>query len=219
MKFRVRWTSKLIWAAAVLLCGSVPVLAQSSQATIIFHFEHPALAPPSYTMVIHEDGSGHYHADAAGATPLDQDMTLADPLRSQIFALVRKERFFAADCANKSKNLAFTGTKTLQYTGPDGNGTCTFDHARDVKLQEAAGGLIAAANTMQQGSKLRSLLAHDKLGLDAALASLSEEQASGLAIDLQNIAPVLQEIADRDEVLNHSRARAASLLSTAMPQR
>ncbi len=194
---------------------AVPV--RGGVATVSFQFDNPALQPPRYSLVMAEDGTGRYHSEAVGVAaatqPLDRAITLAAPLRKQWFAAARKNRLFAVECDTKRDKIAFTGNKTLSYTGPEGAGSCTFNYARDPKLEQLAGSLIAVANTLEEGRKLESLLSHDKLGLDAEVELLGEEQADGRALELENIAPVLHAIAGNEEVLHRTRSRAEALLT------
>ncbi len=212
--------------AASLLLGCVPLLAQdaprqgTTPATVTFAFSNPALQPARYSLVIREDGTGHYHSepgsapvqDGSVAQPFDRDITLGGPIRAQLFALARKDHFFARECDSKRSNLAFTGTKTLTYAGPEGAGSCSFNHGREAQLDQAANSLIAVATTLEEGRKLALLLQHDRLGLDAEVELLAGEEAGGRALALENIAPVLHAIANSDEVMHHTRSRAEALL-------
>ncbi len=197
----------------------------TAAATITFVFDNPGLQPPHFRMVLAEDGAGHYESSGIAATeasataaPFSRDMTVADPLRRELFAVARKDQHFAAHCALDRK-LAFTGDKTISYSGPDGAGSCMFNYARDHELQQAAEQLQAVANTLEEGRKLQLLLDHDKLGLDAGIEQLGKEQANGLAMDLQNLGSLLREIAANPDVLNRTRERASALLTAGPPAR
>ncbi len=190
-------------------------------ATITFHFSNPALEPPAFTMQVREDGTGHYHSDpgtgpTAGQLPLDRDIQLAEPTRSQLFAAARKNHFFATECPSHAK-VAFSGEKTFSYAGADGAGSCTFNYSRIAQLQALSTSLIAVATTLEEGRRLEVLLAHDKLGLDAKMEQLAGEKTDGLAMDFENIAPVLHLIAGDEEVLHRTRSRAESLLGIGPP--
>ncbi len=204
----------LLWRAAWAQTGT-------QGATITFHFSNPALQPSAYTLEIHEDGSGRYRSEGGSpagsaaspeAQPLDRSMTLAEPLRGQLFQLAHRNHLFATECSIKGGHVAYTGDKTFRYAGADGEGSCTFNYSRIAPLQGMAGSLMAVANTLEEGRRLESLLLHDKLGLDAEMETLSAEQADGRALDFQNIAPVLNSIAADEEVLHRTRTRAQLLL-------
>ncbi len=202
----------LMWPAAALAQGAV----------ITFTFDNPALQPAHYVITVPEQGPGRFTSGPGSATEstpgasdseaLSRQVALPDPQKARLFALARRNKLFAADCANTHGNLAFTGNKTLAYRGPEGAGTCTFNYAKDAKVGQAADELIAVATTLDEGRKLEVLLAHDKLGLNAEVDILAGEQASGRAAALANIAPVLQRIAADPDVLNHTRSSAEALL-------
>lgn len=188
----------------------------TAQATVTFVFANPALQPPHYSLAMHEDGIARYHAEDGNATPpeFERELRIDDGLRTRLWAEARKEKFFTVPCESKhGAKLAFTGHKTMSYAGPEGQGSCTFNYAQNPQLEALGNDLIAVAATLEQGRRLESLLQHDKLGLDAEIENLEAESAGGRALDLRNIAPVLQAIASSDEVMTHTRSRAAALLT------
>lgn len=203
-----------------LSCPLVCAAQSGAPAAVTFSFSNPGLQPPEYSLLIHADGAAHYRSvgsatgSAAGpeGSEFERELRVDDALRGRLFSLARKRHWFATACESKHK-VAFTGTKTLSYAGPEGQGSCTFNYADDAGLNGVAGDLISVATTLEEGRKLELLLAHDRLGLDAEVESLAGEQAGGRALDLENIAPVLQAIAADEAVLTHTRTRAAALLS------
>ena len=203
--------------AVVLALGASIAWGEAPPATITFTYSNPALEPGSYSLEIHEDGSGSYHSEPGRAAsprpPFDRAIVVGGQLRSRLFAAARKHRLFATECAMHKGNLAFTGDKTLRYAGTEGSGSCAFIYARDAQLQILADQLIALGSTLEQGRQLELLLSHDKLGLDAAIGSLAEEQASGRAAEIENLLPVLHAIAANPEVLNRTRARTTALIA------
>lgn len=184
-------------------------------ATVTFAFSNPALQPPRYSLLVHGDGTAHYHAEEGSTPPpeFERDLRLDDRLRGRLDAAARKNKWFTAPCESKhSAKVAFTGNKTFTYAGPEGQGSCTFNYAQDAQLEQLSNDLIAVAATLEEGRKLETLLAHDKLGLETEVEMLGTQAAGGRALDLQNIAPVLRAIADSDGVMTHTRTRAAALL-------
>jgi hypothetical protein len=188
------------------MCAQAP-------ATVTFSFSNPGLDPPAYTLLIHADGSGVYRQPTpSGASQPDIPITLDPALRQQLFAAARHSRFFAVECQMKHSRVAFSGQKIFAYSGPEGNGSCTFNYAKDQQLDQLGEQLEAVVATLVDGKHLAVLLAHDKLGLDAAVNQLAQAQSGGQALDLGNIAPVLRAIAADDGVLDHTRTLALSLL-------
>ncbi len=211
----------------LVLCAALAGTQLSAQApsarTITFTYDNPGLQPPHYVEMIHEDGTGTFEStvgnnaaptDRAAPRSLARPIKVADPLLHQLFQSAQRNHFFATPCSLKHSNLAFTGNKTFAYAGPDGQGSCTFNYAKDQQLQALAGRLIAIATTLAEGANLELLLSHDKLGLEAAMTRLTSEQEEGLVGELENIAPILQAIANDGEVLHHTQAQATALLKT-----
>jgi hypothetical protein len=202
-----------------------PLSAQTppaTQAHIVYTFEHPQLQPSRYTITIDETGAGRFasqpgppgdSSDGVFPTALDRPILLDDSLRSDLFRYARSHSFFATHCSASQNGLAFTGNKTLSYSGPDGSGSCTFVWAGDPGLQRIADQLGAVAFTLEEGRRLDVEVRHDRLGLDAELETLQDAVKDRRAWDLPNIADQLKVIADDQQVMDRARKRALALLS------
>lgn len=208
------------------IATSAPALAQATptlgSAHIVFTFEHPQLQPSQYTITVDETGAGRFASkpgpvsdpsDDVFPTALDRSILLDDTLRSDLYRYARSHSFFATRCTTTKTSLAFTGNKTLSYTGPDGSGSCTFVWAEDPTLQRLADQLGAVAFTLEEGRRLDLEVRHDRLGLDAELASLQDAFKDHRASDLPNIADQLHTIADDQQVMDRARKRAQALLA------
>jgi hypothetical protein len=192
-------------------------------ARIVFSFDHPQLQPAHYTITIDETGDGHFDS-VPGAAASDQDDTvrpapvnrtirLDDGLRADLFRYARSHAFFGGRCDRGQSGLAFTGNKTLAYTGSDGRGTCSFVWASDTVLQRLTDQLNAVAFTIEIGRRLDVEVQHDRLGLDSELSELQDAVKSRRASGLPNIAPELETIAGDQQVMDRARKRATALLS------
>lgn len=208
----------LLAAPALTPAQSPPTLGS---AHIVFTFEHPQLQPSQYTITFDETGAGRFESkpgpvsdptDGIFPTALDRPMLLDDTLRGDLFRYARAHNFFATRCTT-SKTLAFTGNKTLSYSGPDGSGSCKFVWAEDPTLQRLADQLEAVAFTLEEGRRLELEVRHDRLGLDAELANLQDAFRDHRASDLPNIADQLNAIAQNDQVMDRARKRAQTLLA------
>ena len=61
-------------AAGFLLIAALagaPYVAAQAPATVTFHFEDPRMQPAKYTITLHEDGTGHFHAEGGSTSPDD----------------------------------------------------------------------------------------------------------------------------------------------------
>jgi len=195
----------------------------SASPEIRFSFEHAQLDPAEYTLVVHEDGYGHYQStpgpvstsgsDGFASTPQQREMVIRDPLLASLFRIARSHHFFAMECEAPDSHVAFTGKKTVAYTGSDGHGECTYNWSRDPQLNQFADDLMAIAYTFYEGNRLATLHAHSRLGLDAELENLQSAVKDHRALEIANIAPELQSIAADPAVMNRARNRARALLS------
>jgi hypothetical protein len=199
-----------------------------ASATISFQFENAQLQPASYSLEIHEDGSGHYKSAPGVPTPgagvdagpadyitpqaLNREIKVSEPLRSQLFAAARSHHFFAMECEATKLHVAFTGKKTLTYSGTDGRGSCTYNYSKDDQLNRLAEQMEAIAFTLEEGQRMALQHEHSRLALDAELETLQDAAKSGRALEIENIAPQLQSIAEDEEVLLRARRRARMLL-------
>ena len=152
--------------------------AASSAATITYQFEHavPGVPVPRYTVVLHEDGSGTYHAEEAerrsadsavqqvSAKIIDRPMMVTAEMAAKIFQSARALNRFNIFCGTKAKNIASTGKKTLSYAGPEGAGSCTYDYSDDKSVEELTDLFYGIVYTMDVGRKLDFERRFDRLG-------------------------------------------------------
>jgi hypothetical protein len=181
---------------------------------ISFHFETAFGQVQDYTIDVNQDGTGKYWTGPATAGGLS--LRISATTVAKIFA--GKASIGAGTCETHLKNIAKTGKKTLVYHDNDEVAQCVFNYSDDDKLNDMATTFLSIASTIQEGDKLKHDHRFDHLGLDADLDSLLASAKSGSAIELQNIAPVLQSIVDDDEIMSPSRRKAKSLLELAGAQ-
>jgi hypothetical protein len=71
------------------------------------------------------------------------------------------------------------------------------------------------AATLDEGSKLEREYAHGRLSLDSEIEILDQMVHDGRAIELENIAPILQTLAGDDAVLQRVQRHARAMLQGA----
>jgi hypothetical protein len=212
----------------MMLSLAVAVLAflqtPATSAKIVFAFEEGKSQPSAYTLEINENGAGHFRSTAASAPAsasedeiapgaIDQDIQINDPLLSHFFSVARTNHFFAVECEIGHGNIAFTGKKTFTYSGPDGQGSCTYNYSRIPVMNQLTNEMIAIANTLEIGRRLAIEHEHSRLALDSEMEALEEASKAGRALEIENIAPTLQSIANDETVLLRARRRAAGLIN------
>ena len=219
------WALLPCLAALITVSGPPRLLAQNPTAQIKFHYENPKLQPPEYVITVEENGNGHFVSQGVSTSPPDSENVAAGPqdqpihisqgLRTELFTVARKNKLFNVRCEDPSKNIAFQGTKTIAYQGPEGQGTCTYNWSRIAQIDKLTDQLQALAATIEEGGKLQRQYEHGRLSLDAELEFLTQMVADGRAAEIENIAPILRTIAADDAVLKRVQRRAQALLQAA----
>lgn len=209
----------------LLALGSLRIMGQNTsaappaQSEVSYQFDRPGLSVPRFTLSIKEDGSGRYQADEAPVSGtgvpgkhIDRTMNISQPTTATIFKMARSLDRFNTDCASKAKNIANTGKKTLSYSGPDGQGTCTFNFSENKNLMSLIDMFTAIAFTMDEGRRLDFLHRFDRLGLDAEMETLAHEYEAKRALELQTISSTLMSIISDEDLMQRVRTRAQRLL-------
>ena len=199
--------SFLLLAAAALPQGDLKLMH--------FGFEQAQQSVPRYAFELYENGAGVYNApeDGKSAQPKVSGAIRVSPATLQII-FAAKDAILANHCGTKAKNIADTGTKTLEYFSEGVKSACVFNYSDDVKVRDAASACIAMAETLHVGDQLAHERRFDRLAMDATLDSLIEEVKAGRAIEVQNIAPVLQGIVGDERLMERVRSKAAHLLES-----
>lgn len=187
-------------------------------------FSNPALYPAQWTLVLHPDGSGHFHAEGGvkpadseeGILPakVDRDVNLNSDFTNRIFQTVHTKRILNGNCESHLK-VAFQGLKKISYTGPDTKGGCQFNYSSDKEIQEFGDSMVAVGSTLIEGARLELLYQHDPLGLDKAIQYVVEASDDGRLQQICAIKDILERLEDDPRVLDRVRKRARMLLAHA----
>jgi hypothetical protein len=218
----------LLLAFATAAQAQAPLRAEdsapvASAAHVTPVFERAGFTIPRFTLDVDERGRGTYAGEEAmpvvrglpsepAVQRFDREFTVSAASAVKIFALAQQLDYFNLTCASNAKNVADTGTRTLRFSGPDTSGSCTYKFSENKTVMELEGLLRGIAETMDRGRELDRLHRYDRLGLDDAMASLTEEIKDGSAREVGTIAPSLRAIAEDADVLLRVRTRAAALL-------
>ena len=199
-----------------------PQTSASADPVFQIDFSDPGLSPSQWTLTLHPDGSGHFRSqmgkppDAVSpqleAPGIDRDIQLSASFAAGVFDAAERHKWFNESCESHLK-VAFQGWKTLTYTGPQGQGSCTFNYSKDKEIQELGESLLAVEQTIMEGARLELLLQHDRLGLDAEMDWLTEAADDGRVQQLCVIRDILERLAQDDSVLERVRKRARMLLA------
>jgi hypothetical protein len=212
---------KTAWLALMSLLIALPALADSG-AVVRVDFSNPGLYPAQWTLVLHPDGSGHFHAEGGNKPSdedemvlparVDRDVNLSKDFASHIFQSVHDKRLLSGKCESHLK-VAFQGLKKISYSGPDGQGGCEFNYSSSKEIQELGESLVAVGSTLIEGARLELLLQHDPLGLDKAIQFVVEASDDGRLQQIGAIRDILERLQDDPHVLERVRKRAHMLLA------
>jgi hypothetical protein len=218
---RGAWLS-LTAAAAFALAAHVQA-SSSPDAVFVADFTNPGVSPSHWTLTLHRDGSGHFRSERGNPPNAsegmdvpdeDRDVRLSADYAEHVFQTAKAHNWFNQKCESHLK-VAFQGWKKLSYTGPDGQGSCTFNYSRDNEIQALGDSLIGVAETLREGARLEMLLQHDRLGLDREMEYISDGAKDGRIVQIGAIREILERLAADEEVLERVRKRAQTLLAHA----
>jgi hypothetical protein len=219
---------RIISIAACLLLASVCMQAQSAgppQApTVIFKMSwNKGLPWSDYAFTVNENGATHFKAtgnaiEGGQTDDFEQDFTMSEANLQEIFRLAKAADYFQGQFESKTKNVAKTGTKTLEFHGPSLDTSTTYNFSPNPNIQQLTKLFQATAVTIDYGRKLSYQYRFDKLGMDTRLKELVDLHASGMAEELHAIEPILRKIADDDGILHVARLEAKQLLKSTSPQ-
>lgn len=210
-------------AALAMVAGACAARAEVAPAVVEVEFLNPGLTPSHWLLTLNPDGRGHFKSERGAAVSqlqsidapnVDRDVTVSAEFAAHVYQAARAHRFFAQDCESHL-NVAFQGTKTLRYRGPDGQGSCAFNYSKDKEIQALGDSLVAVAGTILEGARLELLLQHDRLGLDAETEYLVEAAGDGRAQQIVAIRGILEQLAEDPRVMERVRKRARVLLARA----
>lgn len=221
---RILLPAALAALAFPVWCPAQQTAASAPDPVITVEFSNPQLSPSHWTLVFHPDGSGHFRSQMGPASSnsgddmrvpdLDRDVQLSPQFAASVFRVAKTHAWFNQPCESHMK-VAFQGWKTFRYSGPAGQGSCTFNYSRDREIQSLGDAFVGVAETVVEGARLEMLLQHDPLGLDQEMETLTAAAQNGSAQQICVIKGILQRLAGDQDVMEIVRKRARALLARA----
>lgn len=186
-----------------------------------FLFDWPVQNPPRYSIAIDSAGRATYRsepsADPNGGSapdPYRVEWTVSEATRTKVFDAARQLNYFQGKFETRSK-VAQTGTKSLTYKDSSRDISTSYNYSENPLIRDLTRIFQSIAATAEMGRKLTYDARYNKLGVEADLKALQEQQKSGDAIELLSIAPVLQQIANDNAMFRMSQQRARVILKAA----
>lgn len=205
----------------LLLCtGALPQSPsrQDPPSSISFSLDFPQSIPDHYQITVASDGHASYDStgkltpDSEPGDPYHLDFTLSPASCQHLFDLAAKAKYFEGKVDSGRRNLASTGAKVLTYSNGDRHSRAEYNYSPLPAVQEITSIFQGMSTTLEFGRRLDFYHHHQKLALEAELKRMEEMAKDKSLQEIQAIAPLLQQIATDQTVLNVSRARAQRLL-------
>jgi hypothetical protein len=197
-------------------------VAQAPSPVVVADFTNPGVSPSHWLITLHRDGNGHFHSDRGDPPPtetkeidvpvIDRDIQVSASFADHVFQTAQQHNWFNEECESHMK-VAFQGWKKISYSGPEAEGTCTFNYSKDKDIQALGDALMGVAETMLEGARLEMLLQHDRLGLDKEMEFLVEASKDGRLREICTIREILAKVEGDPEVLDRVRKKARVLLA------
>ncbi len=199
-----------------LICCCIPVSAQQP-ATVTFTLDFPNSEPDHYVISVSSDGHANYESNGKLSRDAEDDgyrldFLLSPATRARIFDLAKRAHYFQGDIDSKKRNLASTGSKTLAYKDDQRSTQATYNYSPLAAVQELTQLFQNLSATLEFGHRLQYFHHYQKLALDDELKRMEETAKQNGLVELTALAPILQQIANDNSVINPVRARAQRLL-------
>lgn len=204
-----------VLALCLLAAAQDPVVP-----TVGFDLAFPGSQPDKYTILIPSTGNATYSSDGkltanSESNDFRVDFLISDATRNRVFDLAKRAHYFDGQLDSKKKGLAFTGSKTLMYRDAEKNTKATYNYSTIPAVQELTQLFQELSTTLEFGRRLEYYHRYQKLALDDELKRMEEMAKQDNLRELGAVAPVLQQIAADQSVINPVRARAERLLERA----
>jgi hypothetical protein len=194
--------------------------AAPQPASVVFRFAWAQGLPWSdYAFTVKENGATEFKAmvnaaENGGSEAFEQEFVMSEANLQKVFQLAKATNYFQGQFEAKQKNIAKTGTKTLEFHSPALDTSTTYNFSPNPNIQQLTRLFQSIATTMDYGRKLTFQYRFDKLGMDTRLKELVDLRANGMAEELQSIEPILRKIAEDDGVMHLARLEAKQLLKS-----
>ena len=213
-----------ILSCVALLALCLPGLAQDAPPTVAFGFSFPGSQPEHYAISIPASGNATYISDGKLTPNSDSDafrveFSVSEQTRTRLFDLAKRANYFDGELDSKKKGLASTGVKTLTYKDAQRVRQATYNYSQIPAVQDLTRIFQNLSTTLEFGRRLDYYHRYQKLALDDELKRMEDMAKQNSLEEIRAVAPMLQQIASDQTVINPVRARAQRLLAQANASR
>lgn len=214
-----RWAERIRGVGLVFAIVSLASLSHAADsATVTFTLDFPDSSPEHYSISVQSDGHAKYEStgkiskDSDDRDTYQTEFAFSEATRTRIFELAAQAHYFSGKVDSGNKKLAFTGAKKLAFTSAQQNSSAAYNFSSIPAVQQLTTLFQGVSATLEFGHRLSYFHRYQKLALDEELKGMEEQAQRGDLIELQAVAPILQEIYDDPAVIKVVRARARRIL-------
>jgi hypothetical protein len=214
------WKAREPWLLlSCVLLASFTFAQDTKTATVSFTLDFPQSIPDHYSISVSADGHAEYNStgkltpDSEPPDPFHLDFTIFPSTRQKIFDLSAKAKYFEGKVDSGKRNLASTGKKVLAYRDGPRSTQAEYNYSPVPAVQELTTLFQNISTTLEFGRRLDYYHHYQKLALEDELKRMEEMTRDKNLDEIQAVAPILQQIATDQSVINVSRARAQRLLA------
>ncbi|MCI0402205.1 MAG: hypothetical protein L0212_01615 [Acidobacteria bacterium] len=196
-----------------LLAGVSPLWTLPDEARAVLRFTKvfPGGAPDFVEVSVDETGAATYRGRADEDAEL-QKFQLSPQATQRLFSLAAALNHFQGIEVESPHKVAFMGEKTFAYTKDGRESSIRFNYTEDptaLGLQEV---FEAIGRGRYYCEQLESRLRYDRLGIIEVMRNFERDFNAGKLTDVQQFAPLLEQIANDPSLARLARSRAADLL-------
>ncbi len=203
----------------VAACIAPAARAESStDATVSFTLDFPGSEPGHYVISVGSDGHGSYESNGKLSNDSDDqtfrlEFVFSEAVRSRIFDLAKKAKYFQGELDSKKQGLASTGMKTLTYKSGSTANQGAYNYSPVPAVQQLTALFQNLSTTLEYGRRLDYFRRYQKLALDDELKRMEESSKNGNLEEISAVVPTLRQIVGDNSVMNVTRARAQRLIA------
>jgi hypothetical protein len=213
------WKTRRSWLFLACLIPCLSLAQNAKTPTISFTLDFPQSIPDHYAITVASDGHAEYNStgkltpDSEPPDPFHLEFMISSATRQKIFDLAAKAKYFNGKVDSGKSNIASTGKKVLTYRDGQRSTQAEYNYSPTPAVQQLTALFQNISTTLEFGRRLDYYHHYQKLALEEELKRMEEMTRDHSLDELQAVAPILQQIAMDQSVINVSRARAQRLLA------
>jgi hypothetical protein len=203
----------LLVLASLVAINAIPAAAAADPAPAVLRFTKvfPGSLPDYVDVTVDETGAATYRGRPDEDTE-PQQFALSPEAAQRLFRLAAALNHFQGVELESRHKVAFMGDKTFAYRRAGRESSVRFNYTEDptaLELQELFEAIGRGRFYIEQ---LESRLRYDRLGIVEVMRNFERDFNAGKLTDVQQFAPVLEQIANDTSLARLARTRAADLL-------